>query len=117
MLPAGEHGDHYWAYENWNFLAVIETIFDLYNNLRDTKYDFEIEEYYKVLFYEFRDFLRDSGGSELPPNHVKITLVCVDTLFSMVDWVQVSTLEFEFHEEIKLVLLRYIITEINNLSI
>ena len=33
-LPTGEYGAHYWAEESRDLLAVIETIFDLYNNLK-----------------------------------------------------------------------------------
>lgn len=84
-LPTGEFGAHYWAEESRDLLLIIEIIFGLYNNLKDTNYAFEIEEYYKLLFYECRDFLSNSGGSELPPNHEKIMLYYVDPLFSMVD--------------------------------
>ena len=94
-LPTGEFGAHYWAEESRDLLLIIEIIFGLYNNLKDTNYAFEIEEYYKLLFY--------GGGSELPPNHEKIMLYYVDPLFSMVDEVQVSTPESEFHAELKLI--------------
>ncbi len=102
-LPTGEYSAHYWAEESRDLLSVIEIIFDLYNNLKDTKYAFEIEEYYKSLFCECRDFLSNSGGSEIPPNREKIVLYYVDPLFSMVDEVQVSTPESEFHAELKLI--------------
>ena len=102
-LPTGEYGAHYWAAESRDLLAIIEIIFDLYNSLRDTKYAFEIEEYYKSLFCECRDFLNNSGGSELPPNHEKITLYYIEPLFSMEDVVRVSAPGFEFHAELRLI--------------
>lgn len=102
-LPTGEFCAHYWADESRDLLVIIEIMFDLYNNLKDTKYAFEIEEYYMSFFYECRDFLSKSGGSELPPNHEKIMLYYVKPLFSMVDEVQVSTPESEFHAELRLI--------------
>ena len=49
-LPTGEFCAHYWADESRDLLVIIEIMFDLYNNLKDTKYAFEIEEYYMSLF-------------------------------------------------------------------
>ena len=102
-LPTGELGAHYWADESRDLLVIIEIMFDLYNNLKGTKYAFEIEEYYMSLFYECRDFLSKSGGSKLPPNHEKIIIYYVVPLFSMVDEVRVSTPESEFHAELKFI--------------
>ena len=74
-LPTGEFGAHYWADESRDLLVIIEIMFDLYNNLKGTKYAFEIKEYYMSLFYECRDFLSKSGGSKLPPNHEKNNII------------------------------------------
>ena len=96
-LPTGERGEHYWASESRDLLLIVDTVLELYSNLKGSKYAFEIDDYYMVLFKEFRDFLSYSEGSQLPPHHDKIILSYMDALFTMVDDVRVDTPELNFN--------------------
>ena len=66
--------DHFWAEDSRNLLDAIEISLDLYYNLKDTEYSFDIEEYNMEIMELCRSFLSTSGGSTLPNDMEKITL-------------------------------------------
>lgn len=80
-LPTGEFGAHFWADPSRELISIIEITLGLYNNLKGSKYAFEIDEYYFDLIKTCRDFLSSSGGSTLPANMKKIELYYVQPIF------------------------------------
>ena len=73
-LPTGENTAHFWAEPSRKLITVIEITLGLYNALKNTKYAFDIDDYYFEIINNCRDFLRSSGGSELPPHMNKVEL-------------------------------------------
>ncbi len=82
-LPTGEDGAHFWADPSRDLISIIEITLGLYNALKDSKYAFEIDDYYFELIKKCRDFLSSSGGSALPANMKKIDLYYVQPIFKM----------------------------------
>lgn len=73
-LPTGENTAHFWAEPSRELITVIEITLGLYNALKNTKYAFDIDDYYFEIINNCRDFLSSSGGSELPPHMNKVEL-------------------------------------------
>lgn len=73
-LPTGENTAHFWAEPSRELITVIEITLGLYNALKNTKYAFDIDNYYFEIINNCRDFLSSSGGSELPPHMNKVEL-------------------------------------------
>ena len=82
-LPTGEYGAHFWAEPSRKLINIIEITIGLYNALKNTKYAFEIDEYYFNLIKKCRDFLSSRDGSTLPANMGKIELYYVQPIFKM----------------------------------
>jgi len=80
-LPSGEMGTHFWADPSRKLIREIEIVLGLYNNLKDTQYDFDIAEYYHKLLLDCRKFLSKSGGSNLPPNMPEVELYYIVPIF------------------------------------
>lgn len=73
-LPTGVNTAHFWAEPSRELITVIEITLGLYNALKNTKYAFDIDDYYFEIINNCRDFLSRSGGSELPPHMNKVEL-------------------------------------------
>lgn len=82
-LPAGEYGAHFWANPSRDLIDIIEITLGLYNALKESKYAFEIDDYYFDLIKKCRGFLNSSGGSTLPANMEKIDLYYVQPIFKI----------------------------------
>ncbi len=92
-LPTNEYGAHFWAEPSRQLMRIIEVILSLYHNLKNTEYSFEIDEYYKDLITQCRDFLCSSGGSTLPPNMPKVELYYVQPIFTVSNVVVVPSVQ------------------------
>lgn len=102
-LPTRSGTAHYWADESRDLIFIIEILLELYHNLKGSKFEVKIDEYYETLFYECREFLSSTGGSEIPENHEKITLYYNEPLFSIIDSVSVTTPDKEINAELELI--------------
>ena len=80
-LPTGENGAHFWADPSRELISIIEITIGLYNTLKNSKYAFNIDDYYYELIKKCRNFLSSSGGSELPANMQKIDLYYIQPIF------------------------------------
>ena len=80
-LPSGVNGAHFWADPSRSLINRIEITLGLFNALKNTKYAFDIDEYYYELINNCRDFLSSSGGSSLPANMPKIVLYYTIPIF------------------------------------
>lgn len=80
-LPTGENGVHFWADPSRELISIIEITIGLYNTLKNSKYAFDIDNYYYELIKKCRNFLSSSGGSELPANMQKIDLYYIQPIF------------------------------------
>lgn len=102
-LPTGENGAHFWADPSRKLKSAIEISLGLYNTLKNTKYAFEIDNYYLELIKVCRDFLSNSGGSVLPPNMKTIELYYTLPIFLPSESVTVANPENSFSSELKLI--------------
>lgn len=100
-LPTGEYGAHFWADPSRELIDIIEITLGLYNVLKDSKYAFEIDDYYFALIKKCRNFLRSSGGSTLPANMEKIDLYYVLPIFKMSKSIIVKNTSTEIAYNIK----------------
>ena len=80
-LPTGEYGTHFWAEPSRDLISIIEITMGLYSALKESKYAFEIDEYYLGLIKDCREFLNSSGGSTLPSNMPKVDLYYIQPIF------------------------------------
>lgn len=80
-LPTGENGAHFWADPSRELISIIEITIGLYNTLKNSKYAFNIDDYYYELIKKCRNFLSSSGGSELPANMQKIDLYYIQPIY------------------------------------
>ena len=102
-LPTGECEAHFWADESRELIRRLDIINGLFGALKGTPLAFNIDSYYADLFLKCRDFLRSSGGSELPPNKAKIDLYYMIPIFTPVSSVTVSHEQQELTYQLKLV--------------
>lgn len=100
-LPTNEYGAHFWAEPSRELINIIEITIGLYNNLKQSKYAFNIDEYYFNLIKQCRDFLSSSGGSTLPANMQKIELYYVMPIFSLSNSIEVKDTETNISYELK----------------
>jgi len=80
-LPTDDNGAHFWADPSRSLISTIEITLGLFNALKQTKYSFQINEYYDNLIHKCRGFLKSSGGSPLPPYMEKIDLYYTIPIF------------------------------------
>ena len=77
---------------------------DIFGALKGTPLAFNIDSYYADLVFKMSgNFLRSSGGSELPPNMAKIDLYYMIPIFTPVSSVTVSHEQQELTYQLKLV--------------
>ena len=90
-LPTGDNEAHFWADPSRELIFLIELTISLQGALKRTEWSFEIEGYYDDLIKRCRDFLSNSGGSNIPPHMPKITLCYVEPIFHLKDTVIVNS--------------------------
>jgi len=73
-LPTGNEGAHFWADPSRELIKMIEIIEGLHRALKNTSYAFSIDEYYRDLIRKCNMFLKNGGGSTIPPMMEKIEL-------------------------------------------
>ncbi len=73
-LPTREYGVHFWAEPSRELLLAINVVTGMHRALKNTKFSFSFDEYYKKVIKESEGFLSNSGGSEIPPNMAKVQL-------------------------------------------
>lgn len=102
-LPTNDNGAHFWADPSRQLISSIEITIGLYNALKNTKYAFEIDDYYFDLIKKCRDFLSSSGGSLLPANMSKIELYYTMPIFKSASTINVNNTSNGFTFPLKLI--------------
>lgn len=73
-LPTDEIEHNFWAEPSRHLIKIISITLGLYNGLKNSPLAFEIDKYYLDLITKCRDFLKSSGGSQIPPHMEKVDL-------------------------------------------
>lgn len=82
-LPTGpELEAHYWAEPSRQLISAIEISENMQKTLNDSPFAFDIDDSYKNIFDQCKSFLRNSGGSTLPPNMNKIEIYYTIPIFT-----------------------------------
>lgn len=89
-LPTGSHGAHFWADPSRELLFIIELTISLQSSLKKSDWAFTIDKYYDDLIKQCRDFLSNSGGSDIPPHMQKINLSYLDPIFYLSESVVIN---------------------------
>ncbi len=81
-LPTGDNSAHFWAEPSRELYHAIEVSTGLQRALQGSSYAISIDPYYAKVIEDSQEFLRTSGGSEIPPNMDKITLYYTIPIFN-----------------------------------
>ena len=73
-LPTNDCGQHFWAEHSRELLLAIRVVQSLQRALENTAYAFIVDEYYQKIILKSKEFLCDSGGSEIPPYMEEVEL-------------------------------------------
>ena len=77
-------GSKYYRADDSRFLmAIIDDVFELISNLRDTKYDFRIERTYYFYLKNTKSYLKSSGGTQIPEEVKSISIKKYDKIFNL----------------------------------
>lgn len=88
-LPTYEESNYYWADSSRSLLKVISIIDSLRTNLQGSVHAFKIDDYYDKLFEQLVYWLKQSGGSEIPPHMEKIEIYLLIPIFIPADIIAV----------------------------
>ncbi|MEJ8553757.1 protein kinase family protein [Tepidibacter sp. Z1-5] len=94
---------HYTANESRMLLNYMDIIDGLQSRLRETKFSFSINRYYKDILNKCMDFLVEYGGSSIPNGFKKIELLLTKPMFEIKNKIQVKTSNKETNYNIKLI--------------
>jgi eukaryotic-like serine/threonine-protein kinase len=72
---------HYTAHESRELLYLIDEVKTLKSNLKGTDFDFEVLSEYEAKLIECEGFLKNSGGSAIPSEFVKVGIVEAKPIF------------------------------------
>lgn len=90
-LPTGDTGDHFWATNSKQLIYAIDLLRGIERELNDSEFSFSVVPYYDETFDNSLDFLKQSGGSEIPPHMDKIEIYEIKPIFIKKDVVAFSS--------------------------
>lgn len=102
-LPTGEYGNHFWADPSRKLILAINTALGMQRTLKNSKYAFEIVDYYKEVFKKSGEFLSSSGGSQMPPNMEKIEIYYKIPIIIPANTIKIKSGHSEKNIELKLI--------------
>ena len=79
-LPATAQ-EHYWADESRRLIRCIDVAYSLQSTLVGTADAFVVDENYDELFKRCREFLKESGGSEIPVGMQRVEIYYDSPIF------------------------------------
>ena len=91
-LPTQDDSAHYWAEESRQLKYLVNMLTGLEKGLSDTPYAIRINSDYQKVFKWLGEFLKDSGGSEIPPHSASIDILYVDPIATPADKLSVKEL-------------------------
>ena len=102
-LPTYEESNYYWADSSRSLLKVISIIDSLRTNLQGSVHAFKIDDYYHNLFEQLVYWLKQSGGSEIPPHMEKIEIYLLIPIFFPADTIAVPNTDGVDYKLLKLI--------------
>lgn len=93
MYSKAKTNNHYNALESRELLKYIELFHDMKYILKGTSNNFKIDEKYQELINSSEKFLKESGGSSIPPDIPKITLTEYEPIFDFDDSIKVKNIK------------------------
>lgn len=102
-LPTVETEAHFWADPSRYLLKAIECSENLQEGLRNSKYAFKVEPYYKDVIDRCKTFLSPCGGSSIPPHMQKIKPYYTIPIFLKEDSVEIKNLNDSRNYNLKLI--------------
>ncbi|AGX42593.1 protein kinase domain-containing protein [Clostridium saccharobutylicum] len=82
---------HYTAAESRELIKWIDEIYEIQSNLKRTDLEFSINSYYQDIFTKCNEFLCESGGSPIPSEFKKVTLILIEPIFIIPNTTKVIT--------------------------
>ena len=101
-LPTVETEAHFWADPSRYLLKAIECSENLQEGLRNSKYAFKEEPYYKDVLDRCKTFLSPCGGSSIPPHMQKIKPYYTIPIFLKENSVEIKNLNDSRNYNLKL---------------
>lgn len=86
---------HYNAEQSRDLIAIIDNEKNLYNELKNSKYSFYIEESYLNIIKVCETFLSQSGGSSIPEDFNKVLLIKARPIFYLNSTIKINNYNFE----------------------
>lgn len=102
-LPTKDSGAHFWAEPSRILIKTIDIVFELNSKMKKSEYPLSIDAYYFDLMSKCRDFLSSSGGSDIPPNMMKINLYSTIPIFELSNSIITATSSQNIPYELKLI--------------
>ena len=90
LVEEGGSIGHYNADQSRSLIYWIDQIYELQSNLKGTEFQFEVHPDYKKVLEHCETFLERSGGSPIPYNTEKVSLISVEPIFFLSDVINVS---------------------------
>ncbi|MFD2618384.1 serine/threonine protein kinase [Terrilactibacillus laevilacticus] len=101
-LPTDDYPAHFWAEPSRDLIRAIEIATGLQRTLRESKYAFSFDPYYADLIKKCNEFLKKSGGSDIPEHMDKVELYYTVPMFVQQNSVIVDSLSEKKSFELKI---------------
>lgn len=102
-LPTREYEAHFWAASSRILLSAIELLENLYKRLKNTKYEFVIDEYYDKVIKKCNTFLSPSNGSCIPKHMDKIELYYTIPIIKQLNVINIENPDIQNTATLKLI--------------
>lgn len=103
-LPtSSEKTSYFWAEPSRELIHAIEIVEDLQRALKNTKFVFEVDEYYQKIIAKCKTFIKQQNGSEIPSNMDKIQLYYVEPIFIFQNTIEIFNPELSKTHKLKLI--------------
>ena len=82
-LPTKDGTAHFWADPSRELLTIIDITNLIYHAFKNSLHKFSIENSYNIIIDKCSSFLKNSGGSSIPPNTDRIALISTQPIFEL----------------------------------
>lgn len=84
---------HFNAYPSRELLFIMDTLKEMQANLKGTKYEFKVDDYYENILSDCRAFLSSGNGSTIPEDFNEISLIENKPIFFLNEAIKIHTPE------------------------
>ena len=102
-LPTGDNIAHFWAAESRDLLFAINIVRGMQRTLKGSALDFAVDEYYEKLIKQVAEFLRSTGGSDIPPHMNKVDLYYKVPIFIKRNSIKIQHADKQRYSALKLI--------------